>query len=149
MASWLDTVLNHFLNTVDDEFRYFSSNASYILTDSFLQLGHSLWIILDGLFFFLVTGHQFSLKVIAQKWHAPIKWFLFLVVLSGLWGELYHAYQHLMKNCYLSRLKQIIECWDFEFRYGPIFIDHTVLSKKKIHYLNFFNSFIGTQNYNS
>ena len=47
---------------------------------------------------------QFSLKIIAQKWHALFQWSTLLVVLSGLWVKLYHGYQHLLKIYHFTGL---------------------------------------------
>ena len=45
LTSWLDTLLSLFLDTVDDSFRDFWTNACNLIGDSFFQISGSLGII--------------------------------------------------------------------------------------------------------
>ena len=119
-TSWLVIVVGPFLLIVDDCFRDFWINACYLLANSIFKLGRSLGIILIQSL--LQVTPEIKVEVWKIRWRAshstfqtgkpvfpqvdreevtcslPIQWFTFLVVLSGLWVELYHGYQHLSKN---------------------------------------------------
>ena len=112
--SWSDTDLSRFLHTIDGWFRDIWTNSCYFLTESFYQLDDSLWILLIHSFLWVTPKPKFDvwkncwpsrpLNFQTENSIFPehIQWFMLFVILSGLWVDLYHIYQHLLKKSTLS-----------------------------------------------